>query len=146
MMTSIDGRIVPTGWMCGRITTEPFAKRVRSEAEVARHYAGDAPRDDFRASGEHDSFAFAVDPSGRLAWESNDIDGDHVVDQVAALGHAERHDGLDVEDEPGQLGRAHVLLPVELERHAHERGQGIRELFRQILVCGRGRLLRPTNR
>jgi 2,5-diamino-6-(ribosylamino)-4(3H)-pyrimidinone 5'-phosphate reductase len=37
------------------------------------------PREDYVAPGEHESVAFAIDPSGRLAWESNDIDGDHVV-------------------------------------------------------------------
>jgi len=101
MMTSLDGRIVttgwpltpeerrqyelvhasyePDGWLCGRVTMEPFAKRMRSDAEVAREHAGSAPREDFRAPGDFDSFAVAVDPSGRLAWESNDIDGDHVV-------------------------------------------------------------------
>ncbi len=101
MLASIDGRIVvggwplaaegrreyelvhasyaPDGWLCGRVTMEPFAKRLRSEAEVAREHAGGAPREDFVAPGEFDSFAFALDPSGRLAWESNDIDGDHVI-------------------------------------------------------------------
>jgi 2,5-diamino-6-(ribosylamino)-4(3H)-pyrimidinone 5'-phosphate reductase len=101
MMTSLDGRIVttgwpltpkgrreyelvhasyePDGWICGRVTMEPFAKRMRSETEVAREHVGGAPREDFRASGDFDSFAFAVDARGRLAWESNDIDGDHVV-------------------------------------------------------------------
>jgi riboflavin biosynthesis pyrimidine reductase len=52
---------------------------MRSEVEVAREHAGGTPRADFRAPGEHQSFAFAIDPSGRLAWESSDIDGDHVV-------------------------------------------------------------------
>jgi 2,5-diamino-6-(ribosylamino)-4(3H)-pyrimidinone 5'-phosphate reductase len=101
MIASVDGRIVTggwplspearrqyeqvhasydaDGWMCGRVTMEPFAKRVRSEAEVAREHAGGAPREDFVAPGAHESFAFAIDPSGRLAWESSDIDGDHVV-------------------------------------------------------------------
>jgi 2,5-diamino-6-(ribosylamino)-4(3H)-pyrimidinone 5'-phosphate reductase len=100
MMTSIDGRIVPTGWplpaearkqyelvhasydadgwICGRVTMESFAKAVRSDVDVAREYKG-PPREDFLAPGNHDSFAFAIDSSGRLAWESNDIDGDHVV-------------------------------------------------------------------
>jgi 2,5-diamino-6-(ribosylamino)-4(3H)-pyrimidinone 5'-phosphate reductase len=102
MATSIDGRIVvdgwpdsaasavrrqyeqvhasydPEGWICGRTTMEPFAGGVRSDADVAREHSGE-PRDDFLAPGEHDSFAFAIDSSGRLAWESNDIDGDHVV-------------------------------------------------------------------
>ncbi|MDB4947833.1 MAG: bifunctional deaminase-reductase domain protein [Gemmatimonadetes bacterium] len=108
MMASVDGRIVvdrwpispegrrqydlvhasyePDGWICGRVTMEPFAGAVRGDAEVAREHAevarehaGGAPREDFRAAGGHDSFAFAVDASGRLAWESNDIEGDHVV-------------------------------------------------------------------
>jgi hypothetical protein len=101
MIASIDGRIVtndwplsaearrqyelvhasyePEGWMCGRVTMEPFAKRLRSEAEIVREHSGRAPREDFLAPGAYESFAFAIDPSGRLAWESNDIDGDHVV-------------------------------------------------------------------
>ena len=104
MMTSVDGRIVvdgwplsaearqqydlvhasyePDAWICGRVTMEPFAKRVRSEEEVAREDVRDtaaAPREDFRAPGDHDSFAFAIDAHGRLAWESNDLGGDHVV-------------------------------------------------------------------
>jgi 2,5-diamino-6-(ribosylamino)-4(3H)-pyrimidinone 5'-phosphate reductase len=100
MLASVDGRIVtggwpisaeerreyelvhasyePDGWICGRITMEPFAGALRSEDEVAREHPGGPPRADFRAPGEFDSFAFAVDPSGRLAWTSNDVDGDHV--------------------------------------------------------------------
>jgi riboflavin biosynthesis pyrimidine reductase len=103
MATSIDGRIVVNrwpgpvaaavrrtydelhasfgaeAWICGRITMEPFAKRVRSDGELAREYQGSAPRPDFRAEGGFESFAFAIDARGRLAWESNDISGDHVV-------------------------------------------------------------------
>lgn len=101
MAESIDGRIVvdgwptsdavrreyeqihasyePDGWICGRVTMEPFAGSVRSEIEVRRERESDGPRDDFVAPGEHESFAFVIDPSGRLAWESPEIDGDHVV-------------------------------------------------------------------
>jgi riboflavin biosynthesis pyrimidine reductase len=100
MSTSVDGRIAVTGWpdvdsvrkhyeqvhgtynadgwICGRVTMEPFAKRLRRDAEVNREHLGD-PRQDFVAPGAFASYAFAVDSSGRLAWESNDIDGDHVV-------------------------------------------------------------------
>ena len=67
------------GWICGRITMQPFAKRVRTEDEVAREQHGNASRPDFRAEGEFEAFAFAIDPRGRLAWESNEIAGDHVV-------------------------------------------------------------------
>ena len=103
MSTSVDGRIVVDGWpdsvssnvrreyeelhasygaeawMCGRVSMEPFAGRTRTDAEVAREHPGGSGRADFHAPGDYDSFAFAVDPSGRLAWESSDIDGDHVV-------------------------------------------------------------------
>ena len=101
MMTSLDGRIVtdgwpqspegrkqyeivhgtyePDGWLCGRVTMQlHFASGVRDDADVAREYDG-PPRDDFVAPGQHDSFAFALDPRGKLVWESGEIDGDHVV-------------------------------------------------------------------
>ena len=100
MATSVDGRIAVSGWpdvaavrkhyeqvhvkyaadgwICGRVTMEPFAKRLRRDAEVNREHLGDA-REDFVAPGDFESYAFAIDASGRLAWESNDIDGDHVV-------------------------------------------------------------------
>lgn len=100
MATSIDGRVVAEAWpesaavrreyetihnnygadawMCGRITMEPFAGAVRSDAEVRREHAG-PPREDHIAPGAHESLAVAIDPSGRLAWGKNDIDGDHVV-------------------------------------------------------------------
>lgn len=101
MMSSLDGRIVTEGWpqsaegrgqyeevhasyeaggwLCGRVTMEQhFAQRVRSDSEVATEHRG-APREDFVAPGDHDSFAFAVDTRGHLVWDTNDFDGDHVV-------------------------------------------------------------------
>jgi riboflavin biosynthesis pyrimidine reductase len=101
MMTSVDGRIVTDewplsdegrqeyerihetfaadGWMVGRVTMERhFARGARAEADVAREHRG-GPRDDFVAPGDHDSHAFALDPRGRLDWESNDVGGDHLV-------------------------------------------------------------------
>src|SRR5215212_2399268 len=53
------------GWICGRVTMEPFAKGVRAEQEVAREYAGGTRREDFVAPGDSESFAFAIDASGR---------------------------------------------------------------------------------
>jgi 2,5-diamino-6-(ribosylamino)-4(3H)-pyrimidinone 5'-phosphate reductase len=101
MMTSLDGRIVtdgwpqspegrkqyeivhatyePDGWLCGRVTMElHFASGVRDDADVAREYDG-PPRDDFVAPGEHESYAIALDPRGKLLWESGEVEGDHVV-------------------------------------------------------------------
>lgn len=101
MTTSVDGRIVATGWpsvkavqahydaiheqyaadawMCGRITMEEFAGGVRSDAEVADTSGTNCSRPDYRAPGQFNSFAFALDPHGRLAWRSNIVGGDHVV-------------------------------------------------------------------
>ena len=76
---AVHGSYEADGWICGRVTMEPFAGGVRSEDDVAREYAGGVTREDFRAPGDFDSFAFAIDPSGRLGWETSDIDGDHVV-------------------------------------------------------------------
>jgi 2,5-diamino-6-(ribosylamino)-4(3H)-pyrimidinone 5'-phosphate reductase len=101
MLSSIDGRIVtdgwplsaeekglyeqmhatyePDGWLCGRVTMEQhFAAGTRSDEEVAREHDG-PPREDFVAPGEHDSFAIAADPRGKLRWASGDVGGDHVV-------------------------------------------------------------------
>jgi 2,5-diamino-6-(ribosylamino)-4(3H)-pyrimidinone 5'-phosphate reductase len=102
MVGSVDGRIVtegwplskeghreyeqvhvsyePGGWICGRVTMERhFAAGVRSDAEVNREYVGDPTREDCIAPGEHKSFAIAVDPRGKLAWESGEVHGDHVL-------------------------------------------------------------------
>lgn len=101
MMTSIDGRIVvdhwpssaearreyervhatydADAWMCGRITMEPFAGGTRTDDEVARETEPHGARPDFTAPDVGDSFAVAIDPSGRLLWESGEIDGDHVI-------------------------------------------------------------------
>ena len=62
---------------------EHFAKARRSDDAVARENDGLAPREDYIAPGDHASFAFAMDPRGRLAWASNAIDGDHVVAVVS---------------------------------------------------------------
>ena len=101
MMASVDGRIVTDdwplsatelrqyeevhetyeadAWIVGRVTMERhFAAGVRSRSDIAQQYSG-SPREDFIAPGEHESFAIAVDPSGRLVWDSGEIDGDHIV-------------------------------------------------------------------
>ena len=74
----IHERYDAEGWMRGRVIMEAFAGDSREQADVEREHRG-GPRPDFVAPGEHASFAFALDPSGRLAWNSNDIAGDHAV-------------------------------------------------------------------
>lgn len=75
---NIHGRYDAQGWICGRITMEEFAAGTRSAQEISRQHTGSA-RADFIAPGKHSSFAFALDAAGKLAWQSADIRGDHVV-------------------------------------------------------------------
>jgi riboflavin biosynthesis pyrimidine reductase len=156
MTTSIDGRIVVNGWpesgpvrreyelvhasyeadgwICGRVTMEAFAGGLRTEAEVAQRHAG-APRADFVAPGDFDSFAFAVDPSGRLQWKSNDIDGDHVV---AILSERVSDAYLSFLRERGVsyllAGAQDVDLPLALEKLAD------RFSVRTLMLEGGGRI------
>ncbi|GJG87303.1 riboflavin deaminase [Gemmatimonadetes bacterium T265] len=138
MMASLDGRIVtegwplspegrrqyeavhatyaPDAWLCGRVTMEAhFAAGTRPDAEVARAYAGPA-REDFVAPGEHASFAIAVDPRGKLLWDSGEADGDHVV---AVLTHRVSDDYLATLRERGVsyllAGHDDVDLPLAVE-------------------------------
>ena len=83
-------------WMCGRITMEPFAGGSRSDEEIERERTSlsrsRAERSDFVSPSARRSdvpppasrvpppaYAVAIDPSGRLHWSTNEIDGDHVV-------------------------------------------------------------------
>lgn len=157
MLASLDGRIVvdrwplspegrrqyelvhagydPDGWICGRITMEPFAGGVRSAEEVAREHAGGAAREDFVAPGDFDSYAFAVDPRGRLAWESGDVDGDHVV---AILSERVSDEYLASLRERGVsyllAGKRDVDLPLALDKVGERFG------VRTLLLEGGGRI------
>lgn len=157
MVASIDGRIVvdrwplskdgrrqyelvhasydADGWICGRVTMEPFAKQVRSASEIELQKPGTSPREDFKAGGAFDSYAFAVDPSGRLAWESNDIDGDHVV---AILTERVSDDYLDFLRGRGVsyvlAGEREVDLPLAMKKLGAQFG------VRTLLLEGGGRI------
>jgi len=156
MATSIDGRIdagrwpdAPAvrreyeqihasydsdGWMCGRVTMEPFAGALRSDADVARQYRG-APREDHIVSGDHKSFAVAIDSSGRLAWKTSDIDGDHVVSVLAERVSDEYLTFLRERGVSYVLaGRRDVDLAVALEKI------GTRLGIRTLMLEGGGRI------
>jgi 2,5-diamino-6-(ribosylamino)-4(3H)-pyrimidinone 5'-phosphate reductase len=97
MLPSIDGRIVTKNWnlgtatseyertaetfdadawIIGRISMEPYAGKSRVPSRRTR---GPIPREDFIAPHDADSFAIAIDPSGKLKWNANEIDGEHVI-------------------------------------------------------------------
>ncbi|HSU16163.1 RibD family protein [Longimicrobium sp.] len=157
MLASLDGRILTDGWplsgegrrqyelvhegydsnawLCGRVTMEQhFAQGVRSDDEIAREHHG-PPREDFRAPGEHQSFAFAADAGGRLAWDTNDIGGDHVV---AVLSERVSDEYLAFLRERGVsyllAGAREVDLPLALEKIGRQFG------VRTLMLEGGGRI------
>src|SRR6267378_2950274 len=98
MFTSIDGRIVLTrwgigpvatkayertaatlngdGWIIGRVSMEPYSGKTRVPKRTTTKRIA---RKDFIARRDADSYAIAIDPSGKLTWRSNEIDGEHVI-------------------------------------------------------------------
>src|SRR5215203_314900 len=64
-------------WMVGRITME----KDFTEGKQPELIDPEKPivREPFIGDQEATSFAIAVDPSGKLGWEGNEIDGDHVI-------------------------------------------------------------------
>lgn len=97
MLPSIDGRIVlrdwkvdnatreyertaktfdADGWIIGRVSMEPYAGKARVPSRKNRKPIA---REDFIAEHEASSFAIAIDPSGKLTWRANNIDGEHVI-------------------------------------------------------------------
>jgi len=63
-------------WMCGRITMEGYA---RGERPAPMPATEGIPKTDFVASPPSVSYAIAVDPNGKLQWQTNAIDGDHII-------------------------------------------------------------------
>ncbi len=97
MFPSIDGRIVirhwkldnatreydrtaatfeADAWIIGRISMEPYAGKARVPRRTSRERI---PREDFVAEHDAESYAIAIDPSGKLRWTRSDIDGEHVI-------------------------------------------------------------------
>ena len=98
MVPSVDGRIVTggwpvtpglvreyertaatfsaDGWIIGRISMEPYAGAARLPA---RRPAERIPRTDFVARTDAPGYAIAIDPHGRLRWESGALDDEQTV-------------------------------------------------------------------
>lgn len=96
MVPSIDGRIVTASWpgsrmisaeyervaasldgdawIIGRVSMQPYAGKARLPASRAH-----IPRTDFVAREDAPSYAIAIDPSGKLRWQSGSIHGDSVL-------------------------------------------------------------------
>ncbi|MCP3140826.1 RibD family protein [Pyxidicoccus xibeiensis] len=98
MVPSVDGRIVTKSWnlqdeasaeyeraartfgadawMIGRVSMEPYA----GKSKVPKRKSTEPiPRKDFIAKRDAESYAIALDPSGKLTWKSGSIDEEHVI-------------------------------------------------------------------
>lgn len=63
-------------WIIGRVSMEPYA----GKGKVPKRKGSAAiPRADFVADTQAKSFAIAVDPSGKLTWRTNNVDGEHFI-------------------------------------------------------------------
>lgn len=98
MLPSIDGRIVTShwdlgeratteyertaetfdadAWIIGRVSMAPYAGKTKIPRRTSRE---PIPRTDFVAPHDAESYAIAIDPSGKLTWQSNHIDDEHVI-------------------------------------------------------------------
>jgi 2,5-diamino-6-(ribosylamino)-4(3H)-pyrimidinone 5'-phosphate reductase len=98
MLASVDGRIVTVGWHLspeGRAEYERTAATYRADAWIcgrmtmAAFATGTVPnippgsaglsKTDFVVPQQSPPYAIAVDPRGKLYWQTNAIDGDHVI-------------------------------------------------------------------
>lgn len=65
-------------WMVGRVTMEKdFTDGKRPDVTNA---SKPVKREAYIGDTDATSFAIAVDPHGKLGWEENEIDGDHVIE------------------------------------------------------------------
>ncbi len=98
MVPSVDGRIVTRAWplqrgllseyertaasfdadawIIGRISMEPYAGKAALPSSSGRVRI---PRTDFVARSDAPSYAIAIDPGGKLRWESGSIGEEHAV-------------------------------------------------------------------
>ena len=73
---SAAAKVGGDAWIIGRVSMEPYAGKSKVPK---RRGAKKIPRADFVADPAATSFAIAVDPSGKLGWRKNHIDGEHVI-------------------------------------------------------------------
>ncbi len=153
MVPSVDGRIVTSGWplprgllseyertaakldgdawIIGRVSMEPYAGR----AALPRVAGARVPRTDFVARTDARSYAIAIDPSGKLRWESGLIDEDHAV-TVLTERVPDRHLALLRDQGVSYLfgGRDRIDVPAVLRKLRERLG------IRRLLLEGGGKI------
>jgi riboflavin biosynthesis pyrimidine reductase len=78
-------KIMTDGWIVGRITMEEFSSKNPRRKRPGRF---DVPKGDFVGEYNTKTFAIAIDPHGKLNWDSNMVDTEHIIsvltEQVSA--------------------------------------------------------------
>jgi riboflavin biosynthesis pyrimidine reductase len=64
------------GWIVGRKTMQEFASKKPRRKRKGRFKV---PKGDFVAEHTQKTYAVAIDPSGKLNWEKNHVDTEHVI-------------------------------------------------------------------
>lgn len=151
MQTSVDGKIMidrwpdpdaaegdfesthelhrADAWLCGRVTMAYFARtQPKAKAPPAEPAPAGSGRD-FIGPGRARSHAVAVDPRGKLDWQSNEVNGDRLIVLLSDRAPAARLAGLRKRNIPylitGRGGRIDFRSALEkLRRHF-----GIRRLM-----------------
>ncbi len=67
-------------WICGRVTMEQHFAADKRVVSATNQPSGPQPVFIATLAG---SYAISVDPQGKLLWDSNQIDGDHLICVVA---------------------------------------------------------------
>ncbi len=111
MISSVDGKIIDQrwpidgssvfelsvatiksdGWIVGRKTMSEFASK---KPRIKRTGRFSVPKTDFVAEHTQKTYAVAIDPSGKLNWEVNHIDTEHVIEVLTEKVTAEYLDYL----------------------------------------------------
>jgi 2,5-diamino-6-(ribosylamino)-4(3H)-pyrimidinone 5'-phosphate reductase len=96
-LSSVDGRIQPTRWNLGKTAKvfETTAKKIKVDAWIVgrttmeefsskkAHRLGKPDRTqeqiDFVGRHEAKTYAVGIDPTGKTRWDSNLVEGDHVI-------------------------------------------------------------------
>lgn len=97
MLSSVDGKILDkrwpingasvyetsaatiksNGWIVGRITMQEFASKKSRPKRTGRFPIS---KTDFVAEHTQKTYAIVIDPSGKLSWEVNYVDTEHVIE------------------------------------------------------------------
>ena len=68
------------GWIVGRVTMAEFASKKPRRKRKGRF---NVPKTDYVAPHKEKTYAIAIDPSGKLHWETNHVDTEHLIEVLS---------------------------------------------------------------